>query len=85
MRPNCIGTTIVRDIGWLRLLSYPPQVKVEKGVAILRGTVDTWLMWQTAIDLALEAGSRRPHNLIAVRYGDPSAPRFYGPHYYVPE
>jgi osmotically-inducible protein OsmY len=58
---------------------------VEDGVAILRGTVDTWLMWQTAIDVALEAGARRPHNLIAVRYGEPSAPRFYGPHYYVPE
>lgn len=58
---------------------------VEDGVAILRGTVDTWSMWQMAIDLALEAGARRPHNLIAVRYGEPSAPRFYGPHYYVPE
>jgi osmotically-inducible protein OsmY len=58
---------------------------VGDGVAILRGTVDTWLMWQTAMDLALEAGARRPHNLIEVRYGDPSAPRFYGTHYYVPE
>jgi len=58
---------------------------VEDGVAILRGTVDTWLMWQTAMDLAMEAGARRPHNLIAVRYGVPSAPRFYGTHYYVPE
>ncbi|MEO7675759.1 MAG: BON domain-containing protein, partial [Verrucomicrobiota bacterium] len=58
---------------------------VEDGVALLRGTVDTWLMWQTAMDLALEAGARRPHNLITVRYGAPSAPRFYGTHYYVPE
>jgi osmotically-inducible protein OsmY len=58
---------------------------VEDGVAILRGTVDTWLMWQTAMELAVEAGARRPHNLINVRYGDPSAPRFYGTHYYVPE
>jgi len=58
---------------------------VEDGVAILRGTVDTWLMWQTAMDQALEAGARRPHNLVTVRYGDPSAPRFYGTHYYVPE
>ena len=59
--------------------------QVEDGVAILRGTVDTWLMWQTAIDLALEAGARRPHNLIAVRYGASSAPRFHGTHYYVSE
>jgi osmotically-inducible protein OsmY len=58
---------------------------VEDGVAILRGDVDTWLMWQTAMELAIEAGARRPHNLINVRYGDPSAPRFYGTHYYVPE
>ncbi len=59
--------------------------KVEDGVAILRGTVDTWLMWQTAMEMALEAGARRPHNLIVVRYGAPSAPRFHGTHYYVPE
>jgi len=58
---------------------------VDDGVAILHGTVDTWLMWQTAIDMALEAGARRPHNLIEVRYGEPSAPHFYGTHYYVPE
>lgn len=58
---------------------------VEDGVAILRGTVDTWLMWQTAMELALEAGCRRPHNLIEVRYSDASTPRFSGPHTYVPE
>ena len=40
---------------------------VDDGVAILNGTVDTWLMWQTAIDMTLEACARRPHNLIEVR------------------
>lgn len=58
---------------------------VDDGVAILSGTVDSWLMWQTAINLALEAGARRPHNLIHVRYGDESAPRFDWSHDYVPE
>ena len=58
---------------------------VEDGVAILRGTVDTWLIWQPAMEYAMQAGSRRPHNLINVRFGDASAPRFYGTHYYVPE
>ena len=28
--------------------------KVVDGVAILQGTVDTWLMWQTAMDQAIE-------------------------------
>ncbi|MEO6789214.1 MAG: BON domain-containing protein [Chthoniobacteraceae bacterium] len=59
--------------------------KVEDGVAILNGTVDTWLMWQAAMDDAMEAGARRPHNLVKVRYGEPSAPHFYGTHYYIPE
>jgi osmotically-inducible protein OsmY len=58
---------------------------VEDGVAILHGAVDTWMMWQTAMELAMEAGARTPHNLIEVRYGAPSAPRFYDTHYYVPE
>ena len=58
---------------------------VEDGVAILRGAVDTWMMWQTAMELAMEAGARTPHNLIEVRYGAPSAPRFYDTHYYVPQ
>jgi len=57
---------------------------VEDGVAILRGTVDTWYMWQTALDQAIAAGAREPHNLIEVRYGLPSGPQYYGPHYYVP-
>ena len=54
------------------------------GVAILEGTVDTWFMWQTAMDQAIAAGARRPHNLIEVRYGLPSGPHYYGPHNYVP-
>ncbi|MEO6755001.1 MAG: BON domain-containing protein, partial [Chthoniobacteraceae bacterium] len=58
---------------------------IEDGVAILRGTVDTWMMWQAAMEDAMDAGARRPHNLITVRYGDASAPQFYGTHYYVPE
>lgn len=58
---------------------------IHDGVAILRGTVDTWLMWQTAMEMALEAGARRPHNLITVRYGAPSTPRFYEGHNYVPQ
>ena len=57
---------------------------VEDGVAILRGTVDTWYMWQTALDQAIAAGAREPHNLIEVRYGLPSGPHYYGPHDYVP-
>lgn len=58
--------------------------RVVDGVAILQGTVDTWLMWQTAMDQAIAAGARRPHNLIEVRYGLPSGPHYYGPHDYVP-
>ena len=58
---------------------------IEDGVAILRGTVDTWMMWQAAMEDAMSVGARRPHNLITVRYGDASAPQFYGTHYYIPE
>ena len=58
--------------------------KVLDGVAILHGTVDTWMMWQTAMDQAVASGARRPHNLIEVRYGLPSGPHYYGPHNYVP-
>jgi osmotically-inducible protein OsmY len=60
------------------------KARVVDGVAILEGTVDTWLMWQTAMDQAVAAGARRPHNLIEVRYGLPSNPHYYGPHNYVP-
>jgi osmotically-inducible protein OsmY len=59
--------------------------KVVDGVALLQGTVDTWMMWQTAMDQAIAAGARRPHNQIEVRYGLPSGPHYYGPHNYVPK
>ena len=56
------------------------NVNVTDGVAILRGEVDTWRQWQTALDLALEAGSRHPHNLIRVRFHPPhGSPRVYVP------
>jgi osmotically-inducible protein OsmY len=58
--------------------------KVVDGVALLEGTVDTWMMWQTAMDQAIAAGARRPHNMIQVRYGTPSGPHYHGPHDYVP-
>jgi len=57
---------------------------VENGVAILTGSVDTWYMWQVALDQAIAAGAREPHNLIKVRYGLPSGPSYYGPLYYIP-
>ncbi|WP_161604496.1 BON domain-containing protein [Roseiconus nitratireducens] len=47
------------------------QVRVVDGVAILSGTVDTWRQWQMALDLAIEAGSRTPHNMIDVRFHPP--------------
>lgn len=56
------------------------DVRVEDGVAILTGQVDTWRQWQLAMDKALEAGARRPHNLLKVRYH----PRHGGSRIYVP-
>ena len=47
------------------------DVTVENGVVILRGDVATWRQWQLAMDLALEAGGKHPHNLINVRYHPP--------------
>lgn len=47
------------------------DVTVENGVAILRGEVDTWRQWQAAMDLALEAGAKHPHNLLNVRFHPP--------------
>ena len=58
--------------------------KVVDGVALLEGTVDTWYMWQSAVDQAVAAGAREPHVQIEVRYGLPSAPQYYGPHEYIP-
>ncbi|MGK0189798.1 MAG: osmotically-inducible protein OsmY [Verrucomicrobiales bacterium] len=57
------------------------QVTVENGVAILRGTVDTWLHWQTAMDIAVDAGARKPHSLLKIRYRPQHTTP---PHIYVP-
>lgn len=57
------------------------DVVVEDGVAILRGHVDTWLQWQTAMDLAVEAGAHHPHNMIRVRYHPPHS----GMRYFIPQ
>lgn len=56
------------------------DVTVENGVAVLRGEVDTWYAWQTAMNIAIKAGARRPHNLIKVRYH----PRHGGSRIYIP-
>jgi len=54
------------------------SVNVQGGVAIIRGTVDTWRQWQAVLDLALEAGSRHSHNLVNVRHHPPhEASRIY--------
>ncbi len=61
------------------------DVLVEDGVAILKGTVDNWMAWQVAMDKALEAGARRPHNLLRVRFGRAySALGYRGPRMYIP-
>jgi len=49
------------------LLADSVQATVENGVAVLRGQVDSWGQWQAALDLSLEAGARKPHNLIRVK------------------
>lgn len=43
------------------------DVDVKNGVAILRGEVTTWPQWQAALEAAIEAGARSPHNLIRVK------------------
>lgn len=56
------------------------KVTVENGVAILRGEVDTWRQWQAVMELAIEAGSHHPHNLMNVRYHPPhGSQRYYIP------
>lgn len=59
-------------------------VEVTNGVAILDGTVDTWYMWQIALDQALAAGAREPRMMVDVRYAVPEGARYYGPYYYIP-
>lgn len=56
------------------------DVKVDGGVAILTGTVDSWMQWQRALDIAVAAGSRHPHNQVKVRY----RPSVSGRSLYVP-
>lgn len=56
------------------------EVTVEDGVAILRGKVDTWRQWQIALEKVIEAGARRPHNLLEVRFH----PQHGGKDVYVP-
>lgn len=59
--------------------------KVSNGVAIMEGSVDTWYLWQSALDAALAAGGREPHMMIEVRHGTPGSLRYAGPHDYVPQ
>jgi osmotically-inducible protein OsmY len=59
--------------------------KVVNGVALMEGSVETWYMWQNALDAALTAGAREPHMMIEVRHGTPASLRYSGPHDYVPQ
>lgn len=49
------------------LLADAVSVDVIEGVAILRGEVDSWNQWQATLNMALDAGARKPHSLIKVR------------------
>jgi osmotically-inducible protein OsmY len=42
------------------------KVRVENGVALLRGSVHTRRQWQRVMDIAVEAGARRPHNQLRI-------------------
>jgi len=57
------------------------DVTVRGGVAILRGKVDTWRQWQTVMDKSLEAGARKPQNLLKVHFH----PRHGGRRIYIGE
>lgn len=59
--------------------------EVRNGVAIMEGSVETWYMWQNALDEAVAAGAREPHMMIEVRTGTPASLRYSGPHDYVPQ
>jgi len=59
--------------------------KVMDGVALMEGSVETWYMWQNALDAAMTAGAREPHMMIEVRHGTPASLRYSGPHDYVPQ
>ncbi|MEQ9409823.1 MAG: BON domain-containing protein [Fuerstiella sp.] len=43
------------------------KVRVDNGVALLRGTVQTRRQWQRVMDIAVEAGARRPHNQLRIQ------------------
>ena len=58
--------------------------KVSNGVALLEGELDTWYMWQSALEQAIAAGAREPHMSIQVRYGIPGGQRYDGPYYFLP-
>jgi len=61
------------------------RFKVSNGVAIMEGSVETWYLWQNALDEAIAAGAREPHMMIEVRSGTPASLRYSGPHDYVPQ
>ncbi len=44
------------------------EVRVDNGVALLQGTVDTWRQWQHVMDIAVKAGARRPHNQLKIGF-----------------
>lgn len=48
-------------------------------------SVETWYLWQNALDAAITAGAREPHMMIEVRNGTPASLRYSGPHDYVPQ
>jgi len=43
------------------------KVRVDNGVALLQGSVDTRRQWQRVMDIAVKAGARKPHNQLKIR------------------
>lgn len=43
------------------------EVRVDNGVALLQRTVDTRRQWQHVMEIAVNAGARKPHNQLRVR------------------
>ena len=58
---------------------------VKSGVAMLEGAVDSWSLWQYAIDAAVESGAREPHSMVEVRYPVPLGGVPAGQMHYVPK
>lgn len=76
--------SILKKFKWMLFApSAKVKVNVKNGVAILSGVVSTWNQWQLAMDLAIEAGARRPHNMIEI-HGS-STPHHRGDDIYVPD